>query len=120
MSPGNIFKTTHNVSFKNYSIYYHIETENQKTSGGSSILVKSNVSHRQIDINSNLQAVVINVTLSKSLTICSVYLPPHCNFSKQDLENLKHQLLRPYILVGDFNSHSKLWGCMDTNDKEKS
>ena len=89
-------KTTANVSFKNYSIYNHIANENQKAPGGSSILVKSNVPHRQIDINSNLQAVAVNVTLSKSITICSVYLPQHCNFSKQDLENLINQLLRPY------------------------
>ena len=105
------------INFKNYSLYNHIATENQKASGGSSILVKSNVPHRQIDINSNLQAVAVNVTLSKSITICSLYLPPHCKFSKHDLENLINQLPRPYLLLGDFNSHSKLWGCLDTNDK---
>ena len=102
-------KTTDNIYFKNYSLYNHIAIENQKASGGSSILVKSNVPHRQIDINSNLQAVAVNVTLSKSITICSLYLPPHCKFSKHDLENLINQLPRPYLLLGDFNSHSKLW-----------
>ena len=110
-------KNTDNINFKNYSLYNHIATENQKASGGSSILVKSNVPHRQIDINSNLQAVAVNVTLSKSITICSLYLPPHCKFSKHDLENLINQLPRPYLLLGDYNSHSKLWGCLDTNDK---
>ena len=59
----------------------------------------------------------MKVTLSKSITICSLYLPPHCNFSKQDLENLINQLPRPNILLGDFNRHSKLWGCLDTNDR---
>ena len=24
---------------------------------------------------------------------------------------------KPFILMGDFNSHHKLWGCRDTNDK---
>ena len=57
------------------------------------------------------------MSLSKSITICSLYLPPHCKFSKHDLENLINQLPRPYLLLGDFNSHSKLWGCLDTNDK---
>ena len=46
-------KNTDNINFKNYSLYNHIANENQKASGGSSILVKSNVPHRQIDINSN-------------------------------------------------------------------
>ena len=84
--------------YKNYSLYNRIANENQKASGGSSILVKSNVPHRQIDINSNLQAVAVNVTLSKSITICSLYLPPHCKFSKHDLENIINQLPRPYLL----------------------
>ena len=56
-------KTTDKVNFKNYSLYNHIATENQKASGGSSVLVKSNVPHRQIDINSNLQTVAVNVTV---------------------------------------------------------
>ena len=38
-------KTTDNINFKNYSLYNHIATENQRASGGSSILVKSNVPH---------------------------------------------------------------------------
>ena len=61
----------------------------------------------------------------KPITLCSIYLsprsppPPHTqyNFSEHDLENLINQLPRPFILLGDFNSHSKLWGCSDTNDK---
>ena len=115
-------KTTDNINFKKFSLYNHIATENQKASGGLSILVKSNVPHRQIDINRNLQVVAVNVTLSKSITICFLYLPPHCKVSKHDLENLINQLPRPYLLLGDFllpflNSHSKLWGCLDTSDK---
>ena len=98
-------------------MYDYITDANQKASGGTSILVKSDTPHRPIDINSNLQAIAVNVTLSKPITICSIYLPPHDIFSKQDLENLINQLPRPFILLGDFNSHSKLWGCSDTNDK---
>ena len=105
------------ISLKNYTIYNYITDENQKASGGTSILIKSDTPHRPIDINSNLQAIAVNVTLSKPITICSIYLPPHDIFSKQDLENLINQLPRPFILLGDFNSHSKLWGCSGTNDK---
>ena len=110
-------KRTDMISFKNYTLYNYITDANQKASGGTSIFVKSDIPHRPININSNLQAIAVNVTLSKPITICSIYLPPHDNFSKQDLENLINQLPRPFILLGDFNSHSKLWGCTDTNDK---
>ena len=47
-------KTTDNISFKKHILYNHTATERQKASGGSSILVNSNVPHRHIDINGNL------------------------------------------------------------------
>ena len=105
------------ISFKNYTIYNYITDANQKASGGTSILIRSDTPHSPVDINSNLQAVAVNVTLSKPITICSIYLSTHDNFTKQDLENIINQLPRPFILLGDFNCHSKLWGCSDTNDK---
>ena len=49
----------------------------KKASGGTSILIKSDIPHRPIDINSNLQAIAVNVTLSKPITISSICLPPH-------------------------------------------
>ena len=101
-------KQTDMISFKNYTIYNYITDANQKASGGTSILIKSDTPHRNIDINSNLQAIAVNVTLSKPITICSIYLPPHDIFSKHDLGNLINQLPQPFILLGDFNSHSKL------------
>ena len=110
-------KQTDMISFKNYILYNYITDANQKASGETSIFIKSDIPHRPIDINSNLQAIAVNVTLSKPMTICSIYLPPHNIFSKQDLENFINQLSRPFILLGDFNSHSKLWGCSDTYDK---
>ena len=75
-----------------------------------------NVPHSQFDLNTNLQAVAVNVTLSKKVTICSIYLPPSDTLSKNSLVNLIDQLPHPFMLVGDFNGHSKVWGCSDTND----
>ena len=69
------------ISFKNYTMYNYITDANQKASGGTYILIKSDTPHRPIDINSNLQAIAVNVMLSKPITICSIYLPPHDIFS---------------------------------------
>ena len=33
------------------------------------------------------------------------------------LDQLIDQLLKPIILMGDFNSHHTLWGCLNTIDK---
>ena len=53
----------------------------------------------------------------KKVTICSTYLPPNDILSKNSLVSLIDQLPHPLILVGDFNGHSKVWGCSDTNDR---
>ena len=40
-----------------------------------------------------------------------------------DIEKLDHlidQSPKPFILMGDFNSHHTLWGCTDTNDKGRT
>ena len=75
--------------------------------------------HRKIDVNTNLQPIAIKASLNKSITICSIYIPPNKRISQNDLENLLLQLPQPYIIhvCGDFNGHSELWGCSDTNDR---
>ncbi|GBO42130.1 hypothetical protein AVEN_38691-1 [Araneus ventricosus] len=50
-------------------------------------------------------------------TVCCVYLPPHDVVSQQDLETLVDQLPTPFILLGDFNGHSILWGSDVTNSR---
>ena len=64
-------------------------------------MVKSSVLHSQFDLITNLQAVAVNVTLSKKVTICSIYLPPSDTLSKNSLVYLIDQLPHPFMLVGD-------------------
>lgn len=107
------------ISFNNYSAYHYIHNDGQIASGGTSILVKSDTPHSSVDLTTNLQAKAIKVSLSKSITICSIYVPPQTDLDQNDLENLILQLPRPFILMGDFNGHNQLWGCSDLNDKGK-
>ena len=53
-------------------MFNYICPDGQRASGGTSIIVKSSVLHSQFDLNTNLQAVAVNVTLSKKVTICSI------------------------------------------------
>ena len=48
--------------------------------------------------------------LSKAVTVCNIYSPPSVDVSLSDLGRLIQQLLAPFILIGDFNAHSPLWG----------
>ena len=45
------------------------------------------------------------------MSICSIYLPPNNEIDEQEIDNLITQLPSPHLLLGDFNAHSKLWGC---------
>ena len=108
-----------NLEVRNYSSYHYINNDCQRASGGASIMIHSTVPHRKIDLNTNLQAIAIKASLNKSITIYSIYIPPNKRISQNDLENLLLQLPQPYIICGDFNGHSELWGCSDTNDRGK-
>ena len=72
-----------------------------------------------ITLNTNLQAVAVKVTAHKTITLCSVYLPPHnhFHFNPKDLQDVIDQLPSPFILMGDFNGHHTLRGCGDVNNR---
>lgn len=53
------------------------------------------------------------------ITICNLYIPNQKQFSSLDIENIIQQLPRPFILVGDFKSHSENWGSERTDLKGK-
>ena len=65
-------------------------------------------------MNTNLQAVAVKATLHKIIIVCSLCLPPNDRIDIADLEHLIQQLPKP-VIMGDFNSHGNVWGCLDTN-----
>ena len=87
------------------------------SSGGSSIVVNNSIPHSQIQLNTNIQAVAVRVTLHKTIHVCSIYLPPGDRFNIAELEHLIALFPKPFIIMGDFNSHSNVWGCRDTDQK---
>ena len=108
------------LTFKDYSSYNHIHSQCDRASGGSTILVNSKLPHSVINLNTDIQAVAIRVTVHKVITVCSVYIPPNSDINKSKLDDLVNQLPTPYIIVGDFNGHNPLWGCSDYNNMGKT
>ncbi|GFX86412.1 putative RNA-directed DNA polymerase from transposon X-element [Trichonephila clavipes] len=53
----------------------------------------------------------------KEKPFCSIYLPPNTAIHQHDLNNLVDQLAAPFIILGDFNGHSTLWGSVKTNHR---
>ena len=63
--------------------------------------------------------IAVKVTLHKSINICSIYIPPYDPINESKLNKLIEQIPKPHILLGDFNSHNTVWGCLQTNKKGK-
>ncbi|GBO44097.1 hypothetical protein AVEN_188026-1 [Araneus ventricosus] len=86
-------------------------------SGGVCILTSNLYPSTPLTLHTSLQAVAVQVHVRTLVTVCSVYLPPQDVISQQDLDTLVDQLPTPFILLGDFNGHSALWGSDVTNSR---
>ena len=104
-----------------YNVLQHqaMATENGFT-GGVSLYIHNSILHSPITLQSSLQAVAARVSLKKTITICSLYLPPRTPVIKQELSNLINELPRPFLLLGDFNAHSTLWGSESTSSRGRT
>ena len=107
-------KPSDNLNIRGYNMYNDIYQSGDGASGGSSIVVNNSIPQSHIKLNTNIQAVAVKVTLHKTIHVCSIYLPPGDRFNIADLE---HLIVQPFIIMCDFNSHSNVWGCRDTDQK---
>ena len=113
--------TNFEYSGKLYKAYHHINMNKKIAAGGTSIFIKRRIPQSEIQLNTNLQTKAIRVTLNKPITICSIYIAPDENFTKEQLIDLRNQLNPPFIILGDFNAHSPLWekGCQESDTRAK-
>ena len=112
-------KENNTTNIKHYTFYNYINKDTDRASGGTSILVKNEIPQRPITINTNLQAIAVSVTLHRTITLCSIYIPPKDTIHETELTQLIKQLPKPFILLGDFNSNNVIWGSKETNKKGK-
>ena len=103
--------------FKHFQSYNHLCKDEHRASGGVSFLIRKDMPHQQINIDSELQMIAAKTTLHKPVNICSIYIPPHDPKNNKKLHKLIEQIPKPHILLGDLNSHSTIWGCLKTNKK---
>ena len=67
-------KPDDNNSLRGFNIYNYVHTDCLRPSGGASIFLKSPFPQRKIDLQTELQATAVSVTLGRIITICSVYI----------------------------------------------
>ena len=95
-------------------VQYHIDYGEERGSHcGSGLLIRRDISHASIPLQTDLQAVAVQIYLKRKYTVCSVYIPPGNNLNhdlRNDLDNVIRQLPRPFLLLGDFNGRHPIWG----------
>ena len=103
----------YNFSLFNYSLYRYDETEGERRHGGSALYINNDYVHDLITLNTPLQAVACTIRLhGRNLDICSIYIPPNTDNHtlERNLNRLITQFRHPFLLLGDFNAHSPMWG----------
>lgn len=105
------------INFKGFDLYSKtsVSPVDGRPIGGSCILIKKGTPHEVVQLNTDLQATAVQVTLHRTITICSLYIPPRTNLHSTAIDDLLNQLPSPRMLLGDFNAHSILWGNKSNN-----
>ena len=92
-----------------YAYFRRDKISDHRAHGGVAVLVRKDVPSTRIDLRTTLQAVAVKIKLHKSLTICSLYLPPNEQIDRLELDNLFQQLPGNVLVLGDYNAHNTLW-----------
>ncbi|GFW01646.1 RNase H domain-containing protein [Trichonephila clavipes] len=107
-------KSCHTTKIRRYGCVRK-DTEGSSVSGGVCIFTSLDVPSSALPLRTSLQAVAMRIHSTSLITVCCLYLPPNAVIHQQDLNNLVDQLPSPFVILGDFNGHSTLWGSVKTN-----
>ncbi|GFT75966.1 RNA-directed DNA polymerase from mobile element jockey [Trichonephila clavipes] len=88
-------------------------------SGGVCLFTSNLYPSNVVTLHTSFRAVAVRIHIHSLVTVCCVYLPPNDVVPQVDLNQLVSQLPAPFILLGDFNGHSPLWGHDDTISRER-
>ena len=102
---------------RDYSLYCSEYNEERGNHGGCALLIRNDVSHIPLDLETPIQAVAVQINLNRCYTICSIYLPPSENISERELSIICQQLPQPFLVLGDLNGRHYMWGDEITNQR---
>ncbi|GFV86009.1 putative RNA-directed DNA polymerase from transposon BS [Trichonephila clavipes] len=109
-------KSCHTTKIRRYGCVRK-DTERPSVSGGVCVFTSLDVPSSALPLHTSLQAVAVRIHSTSLITVCCLYLPPNTIIHQHDLNNLVDQLPAPFIILGDFNGHSTLWGSAKTNPR---
>lgn len=97
---------------------WYVQPGRNVTKNGVALAIDKDIPQTQIKLNTELQAVACRTLDKNKMTYVSIYIPPRKITPKKlktELSKLIKQLPKPFILMGDFNSHSTEWGSFKTD-----
>ena len=115
----------YNAKLQSYTTYRSDYINNYNASGGVATFVRDScTSHQVINTSSSIQHITIKtliprISTTTAITFCNVYIPPNNEPSYAEISNLISQLNKPFVLLGDMNAHSPMWGSTRTNIRGK-
>ena len=86
--------------------------------GGVSVLVRDGIPSSECTLNTALQAKAVTISTSKTITVCSLYLPPSENLNIVLLTCLIGQVNRSHILYINllfFVGYPVIWEFLEAN-----
>ena len=101
--PGEPFEVRGYKFFRKDSIPIH------RAAKGVALAIREEILCTQLPLLTHLHAIAVQIKTPQQLTICSVYLPDR-HWTLTDIRSIFSQLTPPFLVLGDFNSHSPLWG----------
>ncbi|GFX10881.1 RNA-directed DNA polymerase from mobile element jockey [Trichonephila clavipes] len=103
-------KSTMTMQVRGYNCVRRDVDGDTSPAGGVSLFTSNLFPSNVVTLHTSLQAVAVRIHIHSLVTVCCVYLPPNDVVPQVDLNQLVSQLPAPFILLGDFNGHSPLWG----------
>ena len=107
------------ASPRGYSIYAHSASDQPIPGTGLVCIIRDDVAHYPIPLNTTLQAMAFRIRLRKDITICNMYIQ-HQNLAFNDIQDLYNQLPKPAVMLGDFNARHTLWGDHQINQRGRT
>ena len=112
-------KTNDDITIKNHQSYNHINNTGDRALCGVSILIRNDIPQSKINLNTQLQAIAIKVTLHRTINIYLLHILPHNAINENELNDILQLLPTPLSLLGNFSSHNTMWNCRSIKQKGK-
>jgi ribonuclease HI len=99
--------------------YSCVRCDRSDGGGGCAIFVKNSIPFQRIPVTPPDNLTQVCAVRINEITFVSSYSSPHSIFDYTWWSNLCSFLPQPILIMGDFNAHSTLWGCIKENRSGK-